>query len=385
MQLIVYKTVNYSLQSAEVVKTAPLDIPPQSSTITVSRTNSRNPSPSSSPQPTSRREELHRPMSTSRGASPAGNGDMQQQQQQPDLLSASNLTTERAASSPTRLSSSPTNVDSAVTSLGVPTHSIGLENSPLNSDSEEEDGTNQEGIRPSLSRIGSVFVSEWGVEHTLKLKEEEGENSSAMKEVEQDGTHTSPPNDGARAASPSNLPEPTIASIPEEKSSTAAQRGEGTWWSQALAETRDIDDFDSLIDNIDSTPKTSSSSKPISDSSSHACSSSPFSLSPSSIDFETDGHRQLASEGKSKSPSPFSDTSPRDRRTSPAVDSGDYVVQAGKLISQGLQFEIDKDYKEALDLFKAGVDVLLNGVQSEFSTTNGMWFALYYNVSYHLL
>ena len=54
-----------------------------------------------------------------------------------------------------------------------------------------------------------------------------------------------------------------------------------------------------------------------------------------------------------------------------------YVVQAGKLISQALQFEQDKDYKEALDLFKAGVDVLLNGVQSECSTTNCVWSVLY--------
>ena len=58
-------------------------------------------------------------------------------------------------------------------------------------------------------------------------------------------------------------------------------------------------------------------------------------------------------------------------------ESGDYVVQAGKLISQALQFEQDKDYKEALDLFKAGVDVLLNGVQSECSTTNCVWSVLY--------
>ena len=91
----------------------------------------------------------------------------------------------------------------------------------------------------------------------------------------------------------------------------------------------------------------------------------------------TDGHRQLASGGQSKSPSPFSETSPRDRRTSPSGESGDYVVQAGKLISQALQFEQDKDYKEALDLFKAGVDVLLNGVQSECSTTNCVWSVLY--------
>ena len=43
------------------------------------------------------------------------------------------------------------------------------------------------------------------------------------------------------------------------------------------------------------------------------------------------------------------------------------MVQAGRLIKQALSYERNAEYQEAFDLFKAGVDVLLNGVQSEES------------------
>jgi hypothetical protein len=46
-------------------------------------------------------------------------------------------------------------------------------------------------------------------------------------------------------------------------------------------------------------------------------------------------------------------------------EKGAYVVQAGRLIKQALSYERNAEYQEAFDLFKAGVDVLLNGVQSE--------------------
>ena len=42
------------------------------------------------------------------------------------------------------------------------------------------------------------------------------------------------------------------------------------------------------------------------------------------------------------------------------------MVQAGRLIKQALSYERNAEYQEAFDLFKAGVDVLLNGVQSEW-------------------
>lgn len=60
-----------------------------------------------------------------------------------------------------------------------------------------------------------------------------------------------------------------------------------------------------------------------------------------------------------------------ERRLSPSSSSslsstGAYVVQAGKLITQGLEYESTGQLDESFDLFKAGVDVLLNGVQSKF-------------------
>ena len=43
------------------------------------------------------------------------------------------------------------------------------------------------------------------------------------------------------------------------------------------------------------------------------------------------------------------------------------MVQAGRLIAQALAYEGSGDYEEAFDLYKAGVDLLLNGVQSKFA------------------
>ena len=262
--------------------------------------------------------------------------------------------------------------------------------------------------RHHLSRVGSVYVSEWGVEHTLKLKEEEKMKDFAVKEEkeeEEEEEEEEEDNVGTELSDTAQLHdlEPTTTTIPEEPSSTnqhpssekasqdgkstitavpretalttqeplSEKSGEGNWWSQAMAETHDIDDFDSLIETIDSssTSRATSSSKTINDER-YGLSSSPFSLSPSSIDIETDGHRQLSGGQRSKSPSPLSESS-HNRRTSPSSsDTSDYIMQAGKLIAQGLQFEQDKDYKEALDLFKAGVDVLLNGVQSKCCIIN---------------
>ena len=48
-------------------------------------------------------------------------------------------------------------------------------------------------------------------------------------------------------------------------------------------------------------------------------------------------------------------------------------MQAGRLIAQALEFESQGDYEEAFDLMKAGVDVLLNGVQSKFRLESGTY------------
>jgi DICT domain-containing protein len=57
--------------------------------------------------------------------------------------------------------------------------------------------------------------------------------------------------------------------------------------------------------------------------------------------------------------------SPRSKGRSVSPNDGGYVIQAGKLITQGLEYEKAKQLEESFDLFKAGVDVLLNGVQTD--------------------
>lgn len=68
--------------------------------------------------------------------------------------------------------------------------------------------------------------------------------------------------------------------------------------------------------------------------------------------------------GSQHNPSISPHKSGGERKTSIPND-GAYIVQAGKLITQGLEYEKLGQVEEAFDLFKAGVDVLLNGVQSK--------------------
>ncbi len=65
------------------------------------------------------------------------------------------------------------------------------------------------------------------------------------------------------------------------------------------------------------------------------------------------------------------------RRVSPSAQrESAYAVQAGRLIAQALEYESLGDYEEAFDLMKAGVDVLLNGVQSEWVGVASGWVGL---------
>ena len=75
------------------------------------------------------------------------------------------------------------------------------------------------------------------------------------------------------------------------------------------------------------------------------------------------GRRRDESTRSSRSPSPSSHPS----SSSPSNKTA-YIVQAGRLIRLALQYEEGEEYEEAFDLFKAAVDVLLNGVQSESHT-----------------
>ncbi|XP_011408795.1 PREDICTED: arginine/serine-rich protein PNISR-like, partial [Amphimedon queenslandica] len=61
--------------------------------------------------------------------------------------------------------------------------------------------------------------------------------------------------------------------------------------------------------------------------------------------------------------------SPSSSSSSSLSSNGAYVVQAGKLITQGLEYESTGQLDESFDLFKAGVDVLLNGVQTDMNSS----------------
>ena len=72
----------------------------------------------------------------------------------------------------------------------------------------------------------------------------------------------------------------------------------------------------------------------------------------------------IGSQGERPHDSPSS--SPPQREANPRLkDKNAYVIQASKLIGRALQYEQQEEYQEAFDLLKAGVDLLLNGVQSK--------------------
>ena len=87
----------------------------------------------------------------------------------------------------------------------------------------------------------------------------------------------------------------------------------------------------------------------------------------------------------SRSPSPSPSPSSRSSSTAAGGKAGRsaaYIVQAGRLIQLALQYEEETEYEEAFDLFKAAVDVLLNGVQSKCVCINSV---LYIHVILYLL
>ena len=110
-------------------------------------------------------------------------------------------------------------------------------------------------------RSDSVMVSEWGLEHTLKLREEgKTDHAPLVEETEEDecnGEETKrkgsvPPaklstedtGNGEETEEDLPLPStPVITSKPPHKTD---------WWSQALAESGGmVDDYDSLIENLE--------------------------------------------------------------------------------------------------------------------------------------
>ena len=186
------------------------------------------------------------------------------------------------------------------------------------------------------------------------------------------------------------------------------------WWGEAFAETQNMtDDFDTLVEQLDenspapgaararlSAPQSQQPShgalKPAKSDSSIVDSVKSLgevtSSSEQVLTGETGatGHRKSRSllrrlsdqmnssptesqgsagkDRKSSSATNSRSPSPSRRRNSPSIsDSNAYVIQAGRLIAKALEFEQGKEWGDAFDLFKAAVDVLLNGVQSELA------------------
>ena len=189
-----------------------------------------------------------------------------------------------------------------------------------------------------------------------------------------------------------------------------------SWWADALAETQDMDDIDALVEQLDgthATPTTVDKRKLVEGQRDMTV----------MVGKEEEGRRENAEEekvgegrreeveeeevveeegeeeeertarmiGQSISPEDHASGSSHPVRSTESHRSRDhtnqslrrtpspsmastgsahseevaYIAQAGRLIRLALQYEQEREYEEAFDLFKAAVDVLLNGVQSK--------------------
>ncbi len=111
-------------------------------------------------------------------------------------------------------------------------------------------------------RSDSVTVSEWGLEHTLKLREEGRPDNDPLPEEEEEGEpplfKTTPPThisiDKAEGGEEEGGGEELqLPSTPVIVSKTVSKRD---WWSEAMAESRGVvEDYDTLIESIESKSK----------------------------------------------------------------------------------------------------------------------------------
>ena len=107
-------------------------------------------------------------------------------------------------------------------------------------------------------RSDSVTVSEWGLEHTLKLREEGRPDNDPLPEEEEEGGQGGPPI--VKTTPPKHISidkaeeggggeELQLPSTPVIVSKTVNQRD---WWSEAMAENRGVvEDYDTLIESIE--------------------------------------------------------------------------------------------------------------------------------------
>ena len=351
------------------------------------------------------------------------------------------------------------------------------------------DGSCDDASKPARvpARADSVEITQWNLEHSLKLRDEEGppavpEYSTTLPDItEEENRHRSSSHDddigrggetgerfGGKADSVSTSGESSSESgslggglvfppggpetssavnvdpIPLEAEMDTRPKNKKTpedsldrlnfdltvppaaarpnpaaasngldWWGEAFAETQNItDDFDTLVEQLDENspdaaatrarppaskqlqPPHGGTLKPAKSDSSivdsvkglaETASSSEQTLGRESsaagqrktllrrlsdqMNLPAIDSRGSAGKGrKSASATNSRSPSPR-RRNSPSLnDTNAYVVQAGRLIEKALDFERDKEWEDAFDLFKAAVDVLLNGVQSELGS-----------------
>ena len=108
-------------------------------------------------------------------------------------------------------------------------------------------------LNDGLIRNNSVTVSQWGLEHNLKLLEEKKVSGDEARDkteklIDVDARDSTLPSDNAEINDlilPST-PQRTHAASDQTKSSNDTS----DWWYQALAQSEGIDDYDSLMDNL---------------------------------------------------------------------------------------------------------------------------------------
>lgn len=128
---------------------------------------------------------------------------------------------------------------------------------------DEGDMVDVEEIEKALSggliRNNSVTVSEWGLEHNLKLLED-----SKLDEIPSEANTTTEmmsdvkPLDLTLSNDNTEINDLMLPSTPQRTHANGQNKSSGEasdWWYQALAQSEGIDDYDSLMDNLgDSNP-----------------------------------------------------------------------------------------------------------------------------------
>ncbi len=207
----------------------------------------------------------------------------------------------------------------------------GEEDTGGNNEGEEDTGGNNEGEEDTRGH-----KEEEDTIRGNKGKEEAASGSKGFVANFSDGS-SSDEADGASIERTHDDSIDTSSPVPNNASSNGAPVGSDGWWTEAMAAT---DDLDNLVDQLEGRGESSLSTlntQPGRSKSTHPHTS----------------HITHTLTTESRSPSPG-------RKKGP-----DYIAQAGKLITTALSSESSGDYQAAFDLLKAGVDLLLNGVQSE--------------------